>query len=216
MSGSKRRDQILEKARHLFNLHSASATTTNHIAAEMGISPGNLYYYFSNKEEIVRELFEQMYAQMTVMWETPGFHNSEEGILEFSVKLSALMVAYRFTFKELNALVKRDPLLRESFSAKVRARHQMIIEIFDTWVAAGIMKPFVSSLEKEYMAQNAWLLGLMWITFAETIYNDLSPENIAKAAKHIYFSLRPQLHSASVERLDKLLYERYGDSGLKE
>ena len=51
---ARRRTAILDAARHLFTQHGIDPVTTNQIAAEAGISPGNLYYWFRSKAEIVR------------------------------------------------------------------------------------------------------------------------------------------------------------------
>ena len=53
----KTRDKIVFAALNLFNEHGERNITTNHIAAHIDISPGNLYYHFRNKQEIVREIF---------------------------------------------------------------------------------------------------------------------------------------------------------------
>ena len=55
----KTRDRIIHSATELFNDQGERNITTNHIAAHMGISPGNLYYPFRNKEDIIHSIFDQ-------------------------------------------------------------------------------------------------------------------------------------------------------------
>ena len=56
------RDRILDAALALFNADGSHAVSTRHIAARLEISPGNLYYHFANKEEIVLCLYERIEA----------------------------------------------------------------------------------------------------------------------------------------------------------
>jgi len=49
------RDLILDVALVLFNERGEGVVTSVDLAHEMNISPGNLYYHFKGKEEVVEE-----------------------------------------------------------------------------------------------------------------------------------------------------------------
>lgn len=54
--GVQRIASILDATETVFTEMGYDEATTNHIAAQAGISPGSLYQFFSNKEEIVHAL----------------------------------------------------------------------------------------------------------------------------------------------------------------
>ena len=59
MKSKKTREKILDVSLQLFNEKKASNVSTVQISAAMKISPGNLYYYFANKEELIRCLWRE-------------------------------------------------------------------------------------------------------------------------------------------------------------
>src|SRR6266536_2569583 len=56
----KTRDRILETALRLFNEEGAAKVPTNRIATELEMSPGNLYYHFRQKEQLVDRLLRRL------------------------------------------------------------------------------------------------------------------------------------------------------------
>lgn len=54
--GKDTRQKILDSARGLFNVHGYNGVSVQDIADAVGISKGNLTYYFSKKEEIMEGL----------------------------------------------------------------------------------------------------------------------------------------------------------------
>lgn len=63
--GEARIHQILVAAAECFGEQGYEATTTNAIAARAGISPGSLYQFFKNKEDIGRALATQYTEQLS-------------------------------------------------------------------------------------------------------------------------------------------------------
>src|ERR1043166_9502549 len=63
------RKQILESALKLFSHHGYGATSVRDIAEAAGVSKGNVYHHFPDKETIFRALLNQYFDAMS----TPEF-----------------------------------------------------------------------------------------------------------------------------------------------
>lgn len=57
--GEITREKILEAARNLFNTKGFNATTINDLVEVTGVKKGCLYFHFSSKDEIAREVFQE-------------------------------------------------------------------------------------------------------------------------------------------------------------
>jgi hypothetical protein len=56
--------RILQQARLMFNQHGVAEVSTVDIAQALNISPGNLYYHFKNKQDLLIQLCEQCHQRL--------------------------------------------------------------------------------------------------------------------------------------------------------
>jgi len=201
----KTRDRIIQKAVELYNEYSASEISNNRIAAEMGISPGNLHYHFKNKESIIREIYKILFYKMDKIWYEPAFYGSEEGLIDYFYELSRLLYEYRFCYFELNVLLKNDPELKEEYALRSERIQQQMKNLYHSYVDAGIMKNIGSEEDEKYVVENAWIVGLMWITYADMIHKKLNSDIIHESVRHIYYIIRPYMTPKSGRRIEERL-----------
>jgi AcrR family transcriptional regulator len=122
VASMRTRERILETALRLFNEQGTAAVSTNHIAEALEISPGNLYYHFRNKEEIVRALVDRLFARTGSELNLPADRPPTPDDLQDLVRINfAILWDYRFVYRELLALLQRDDALRQLYTT-VRAR----------------------------------------------------------------------------------------------
>jgi AcrR family transcriptional regulator len=165
----KTRDKIINIAIQLFNERGTRAISTNHIAVATGISPGNLYYHFRNKEDIIRAIFEQMDAYGVEQYQII-LNNYPPGTIE-ALEQTFIMIQeynwrYRFFKRELTALIMNDTLLKERFHATNNQMQDMIRFTIDGGIANGSIKP-MNAANKEHFVDAIWLVALFWLNYLE-------------------------------------------------
>lgn len=104
------KNRILVASLLLFNEHGEPQTTTNEIADEVDISPGNLHYHFRRKEHIVSALLDEFRVDAGRVLAAPD--SDAVTLDDFWVFLHHLLefaAAYRFLFRDLETLTESYP-----------------------------------------------------------------------------------------------------------
>jgi AcrR family transcriptional regulator len=135
------RARILDASLRLFNELGESRVTTGTIAETLGMSPGNLYYHFRNKDEIVERLFDRFEERIDV---EPGRAPDAVSALEDLWLYLHLMLEaihdFRFLYRNLDDLLARNRRLRAHFTRIVDRKLGAVEALCRGLVRARAMK----------------------------------------------------------------------------
>ncbi len=209
-AGVNTKTRILDKSLELFNEGGARAIGTTHIGEALGMSPGNLYYHFRNREEIVAGLFDRMEpefrAALTADLAPPV---SAQRFAAFYTLSFDILWRYRFFFGALVDLLRRDPQL-ESRYGEFQSWALVALEgIAAQLVTDGTMKKPPGSDGLTSVATNTWLIWMNWIRYLQTVKRDdkITRGDLAQGAFQTLDILTPYLTPAFRRSATKILSE---------
>ena len=190
------RERIIEASLELFNAHGVRSVTTNHIAAHISISAGNLYYHFRNKEEIVREIFPRIAetARNAIALPEEGDVTAAQ-VGRYHLAGIRSLWEYRFFFRDLWELLSRDPSLAAEYRDLQRWLIGRFLSLFQRLISQGNMdfRDFRDDIER--VATIAVILWTNWVSFEVTSRPQahLEPDDIAQGALHGFLVFAPYL-----------------------
>ena len=161
---TKTRERIVQVSLELFNQQGERNVTTNHIAAHMEISPGNLYYHFPNKQAIIAELFGQYEALVkSFLMPTQDRLPSIEDKRDYFLAILDGMWRYRFLHRDLEHLLGADPELAARYRLFSQRCLVQAMAIYRGFIDAGILQMDESQIE--WTSLNTWIVLTSWVRF---------------------------------------------------
>ena len=195
----KTKDKIIQASLELFNEQGERNVTTNHIAAHMGISPGNLYYHFRNKDDIIRSIFHCYEQNLERMF--PDSDPKELGLDDLLPTVDRLfdsMWTFRFFYANLPDILARDPELQQRYLVAQNQLSQRLVAILRAMRDQEIL-----DIEDENLVDLAHTLKLVatfWISYKltqsqEAITQGTVYEGVVKVLCIFKGHLTPQGHA---------------------
>jgi AcrR family transcriptional regulator len=202
-------ERILEVTLALFNRFGEPNVSTTLISAELGISPGNLYYHYPAKDELINSLFDRYERALNELLNaSDGVRNVEDAWF-FLHSLFELIWQYRFLYRDLNDLLSKNRRLETHFQWVLKNKTRAVKTLLDSMSRAGAMT--IDSREVEATATSMVVLLTYWLSFeyVRDPRNALEPANaqsaLLRGGHHVLSLLVPYLEPGQRTHLQALV-----------
>ena len=197
------RERILDTSLVMFNSLGESNVTTNHIADELEISPGNLYYHFRNKDDIIEHLFARYEARIDQVLVVPSDHLP--GLEDLWLQLHAVYECiwdFRFLYRDLVDILARNRKLRMHFARILKRASDNATEVMRAMVRAGVMR--ASADEIRATADNILVIATFWLNFSAARGERDEQEAIRLGIHQVMMLLAPFLRDSERLHINQL------------
>jgi AcrR family transcriptional regulator len=160
----KTRDRILHTSLALFNEFGEPNVTTLQIADELDISPGNLYYHFKNKTEIVNELFGWFETEIKECLLLPEVSIDVEDQWLFIHLIFETIARFNFIYQDLVNILVRYKHLETRFKRILEKKRTTTFEIFDALSKEGLL--VASGMEIHALCENIVMMFCYWLSYS--------------------------------------------------
>ena len=197
--------RILETALDLFNRFGEPNVSTTLVAGELNISPGNLYYHYPAKDELINRLYESYAAELNeLLHASEGVHDVEDAWF-FMHSLFELIWRYRFLYRDLNDLLSKNRLLETEFQLVLQNKARAIRTLLAGMSRSGHLH--IDAREVDPLAQSMVVVLTYWLSF-EYVRNPreaLEPGHaqgaLLRGAHHTLHLLAPYLAAEQRQHL---------------
>ncbi len=199
----KTKERVLIVATEMFNRNGVGVITTNHIAKGMGISPGNLYFHYDNKEEIICEIFRRMCKETYVIWGPR--RNREVRPLEFIEDNFEIYWKFRFFHREMYALRRKDPRLGKMWKVHIAKMLKIMQITYRRWVRNGMMAKISNAKELTYISESLLAMSTTFLQFFESAERVPLKQSIERGKQHVARLLLPYANGETRDDLENFL-----------
>ncbi|MEQ6885032.1 TetR/AcrR family transcriptional regulator [Salicola sp. Rm-C-2C1-2] len=199
----KTRDRILDASLELFNAGGESNVTTLQIADEINISPGNLYYHFKSKSDIVTQLYDRYEHEIQELLAVPEVEISVDDQWLFLHLLFETIARYRFLYQDLVNVLSRYPILQPSFQRIVKQKYQASRRICASLREQGIL--LASDQEVEALCHQIVLTLNYWLSFEMLSHlNEKDAVDLGRGVYQVMVLVAPYLRAEEREALEAM------------
>jgi AcrR family transcriptional regulator len=200
---ARTRRRILDESLALFNARGEENVSTGDITAAAAISPGNLYYHFRSKDQIVAQLFGELEARLDIEPRVgaPVAQAIDDLWLYLHLMLEAIR-DFRFFYRNLHGVAGRDSRLRERFNRIARRKVAAIEALCEALASRGALH--ASREEIRSLARNVLLVATYWLDFQSLRRGRDDAGSLGQGAHQVLSLVAPYLVGDARRHLERL------------
>jgi len=202
-------ERILDVTLELYNRFGEPNVSTSLISAELGISPGNLYYHYPAKDELVNSLFDRYEHSLSELLRAADSVSNIEDAWLFFHMLFELIWQYRFLYRDLNDLLSKNRRLERHFQFVLKNKSQAVRHLLDGLGRSNAMQIGAGDVEPVATAMVVVLTYWLSFEYVRDPRNALEPESagaaLLRGAFHVLSLLSPYLEPEQRRHLQTLV-----------
>ncbi|MEK8045405.1 MAG: TetR family transcriptional regulator [Burkholderiales bacterium PBB6] len=201
-------ERILDVTLDLFNRFGEPNVSTTLISAELGISPGNLYYHYPAKDELINSLFDRFERALNELLNAADDVRNVEDAWLFFHMLFELIWDYRFLYRDLNDLLSKNRRLETHFQFVLKHKSRAIEAVLAGLTRGSAMR--IDRVDSGAVATAMVVVLTYWLSheYVREPRKALEPENaattLARGAWHVLSLLSPYLEPEARTHLHTL------------
>ena len=202
-------ERIVASALGLFNRFGEPNVAATMVAADLGISPGNLYYHYPGKEDIVNHLFGQYLNDLQALLPASQDVKDLEDAWFFMHSLFELVWRYRFLYRDLNDLLSKYRQLEQQVKQVLANKHASFLTLLKRMTDQGLLTQNATERDSsatQMLVMLTWWLSYEYVRDPRHALEDANAQGgVSRGAQQVLGLLLPYLQAQPKAQLTALL-----------
>ena len=202
-------ERIVASALGLFNRFGEPNVAATMVAADLGISPGNLYSHYPGKEDIVNHLFGQYLNDLQALLPASQDVKDLEDAWFFMHSLFELVWRYRFLYRDLNDLLSKYRQLEQQVKQVLANKHAAFLTLLKRMTDQGLLTQNTTERDSsatQMLVMLTWWLSYEYVRDPRHALEDANAQGgVSRGAQQVLGLLLPYLQAQPKAQLTALL-----------
>jgi AcrR family transcriptional regulator len=178
--GEETRERIFQLALEYFNANGIEYVGIRELARELGLSPGNVSYYFPTKDDIVIEITKRLSEENNKLFQQVEQDLTLTSFIELFVAAFHNHYTFRCIFTSFVHIMKHYPAMKDGYIEVQRKRRAILGKDLQQLAQLGYLKRDLSKEDVTYLVLVISQFARFWVQEAEVLMSTHPTEKVIR------------------------------------